>query len=130
MSNSNKNNAGGRKKGIGNKYTTETRKILLDVLGSDYISRLDKLINDVSFDKRITTLKPFAKILCSENDEVGKQTRELIFEGLKEQFTKNRFRSYFNLVDDTKKLTELRQWAQMLTKEQIEELTKGLVNKI
>lgn len=130
MSNSNKNNAGGRKKGIGNKYTTETRKILLDILGSEYLKKIDKLINDVSFDKRLTALKPFAKILCSENDEVGKQTREMIFEGLKEHFTRNRFRSYFNLLDDNKKITEMRQWEQMLTKEQIEELTKGLIKKI
>jgi len=124
--NSNQNTGGGRRKGNRNKYTPEARKILFDVLGEKHISRLDKLIGGVSFDSRLTSIKPFAKILCSESDEVGEKTRRMIFEGLKEQFHPNRFRTYFNQLPQEKKVSEMRQFLQMLTKEQIEALFKGI----
>ncbi len=67
MKNINKQNSKG---GRNNKYTIRSREGLLEVF-EDKFKNLSKDISFIDYDKRFTTLKPYAKCLCSVYDEIG-----------------------------------------------------------
>ena len=124
--NKNTNSGGGRKKGSQNKYTLESRKILLEILEEKYIDKLDKLVKGVDYDDRLSALRPFVKIICSKEDEMTERVREKIYKGVEEQLHPNRFRTYFNRLTPKQRLQEIRQWSQFLTSSQREQLFKGM----
>jgi len=126
-SNNSQNSKGGRKLGSTNKMTPESRKILLEVFKDDF-QKLDKLVNYVPFDERFVSLKPYAKILCTGSDEISNETKELIFEGLRTEFTPNKFKSYLNQLEPKKRAIEMRHYLKMLTPKQIEILFKNIDN--
>lgn len=125
----NNTNNGGRNKGSKNRMTPKSKELLLNILKESELINLDKLIGYVDYDKRFSTLKPYLKILCTGNDNIAIETRKLIFEALKDEFKPNRFRTYFNQLDDSKKAIELRQYLHYLSPEQIEEVFKNMSKK-
>ncbi len=54
------------------------------------------------------------------------KTRGLIYNALKDEFKRNRFKTYFNQLSPEKKAIELRQYLQMLSPEQIEDIFKNM----
>lgn len=112
-----KNN--GRKIGSRNKLSAKAKENLLELFEDD-IKQLHKNINYVSPDERFVRLKPIIKLLCTGNDEVSNNTRNLIYESLKGEFTKTKF--YLNQLSSDKRASELRQYMSYLNKEQIENI--------
>ncbi|MDN3694995.1 hypothetical protein QWZ06_23545 [Chryseobacterium tructae] len=109
----------GRKIGSRNKLSTKAKENLLELF-EDNIKQLHKSINYVSPDERFVRLKPIIKLLCTGNDEISNNTRNLIYESLKSEFTKTKF--YLNQLPSDKRASELRQYMSYLNKEQIENI--------
>ncbi|MDR3026612.1 hypothetical protein [Chryseobacterium sp.] len=109
----------GRKIGSRNKLSTKAKENLLELFEDD-IKQLHKSINYVSPDERFIKLKPIIKLLCTGSDEVSNNTRNLIYESLKGEFTKIKF--YLNQLPSDKRASELRQYMNYLNKEQIENI--------
>ncbi|WP_185249418.1 hypothetical protein [Chryseobacterium bernardetii] len=109
----------GRKIGSRNKLSAKAKENLLELF-EDNIKQLHKSINYVSPDERFVKLKPIVKLLCAGNDEVSNNTRNLIYESLKGEFTKTKF--YLNQLSSDKRASELRQYMSYLNKEQIENI--------
>lgn len=118
MDNQNLKNSG-RKIGSQNKLSVKARENLLELFEGD-IKKLHKSFNYVDVDEKFITLKPVIKLLCTGNDEVSNNTRNLIYESLKNEFVKIKF--YINQLPPDKRATELRQYLNYLNKDQIENI--------
>lgn len=109
----------GRKIGYQNKLSVKAKENLLELFEGD-IKQLHRSFNYVGIDERFVTLKPIIKLLCTGNDDVSNNTRNLIYESLKNEFVKIKF--YINQLPSDKRATELRQYLNYLNKDQIENI--------
>lgn len=109
----------GRKIGSQNKLSIKAKENLLELFEGD-IKQLHRSFNYVGIDERFVTLKPIIKLLCTGNDDVSNNTRNLIYESLKNEFVKIKF--YINQLPSDKRATELRQYLNYLNKDQIENI--------
>jgi len=109
----------GRKIGSQNKLSVKAKENLLELFEGD-IKQLHRSFNYVGIDERFVTLKPIIKLLCTGNDDVSNNTRNLIYESLKNEFVKIKF--YINQLPSDKRATELRQYLNYLNKDQIENI--------
>jgi len=109
----------GRKTGSRNKLSKEAKQILFDALKNDLYS-IDKLLNGLPNDERITHLKYFSKYLATGNDEVSNEVRTIIYEQLQPHF--RRMGSYISHIDQNKKVSELRSFLKLLGTDKIEEI--------
>lgn len=108
---------GGRKQGSRNKLTPTAKEHLLKLFGED-IQRLYKSLNYISPDEKFIKIRPILQLLCKGDDEVSKETREIIFESLKEEFKK--LPSYLRQLSAEKRGVEMRKYLLLMSKEQIE----------
>lgn len=118
MDNQNLKNSG-RKIGSQNKLSVKAKENLLELFEGD-IKQLHRSFNYVDIDERFVTLKPIIKLLCTGNDDVSNNTRNIIYESLKNEFVKIKF--YINQLPPDKRATELRQYLSYLNKDQIENI--------
>lgn len=88
-----------------NKLTKEVKNILFDTLKSDYKS-LNKLMYCCTHEERAKLLKSFAKYLCTGNDEISREMREILWGQLGEHYKKLRF--YIPQLNPKDKVTILR----------------------
>ncbi len=89
-----------------NKLTKEVKITLFNTLKGDY-ERLDKFMNYCSPEEKAKLLKGFAKYLCTGNDEISGEMREILWSQLEEHYKKLRF--YIPQISNAKdKVTMLR----------------------
>jgi hypothetical protein len=109
----------GRKTGSRNKLSKEAKQILFDALKND-LYKIDKLLNGLPNDERITHLKYFSKYLATGNDEIANEVRNIIYKQLQPHF--RRMGTYVSHIDQNKKVTELRSFLKLLGTDKIEEI--------
>lgn len=107
----------GRKKGSQNKLTPNSKEKLLELFNED-IRKIHKSLNYVSPDEKFVKLRPIVELLCKGNDEVSRETRNIIFEKLEDEFKK--LKSYLCQLPADKRAIEMRKYLLLLDKEQIE----------
>lgn len=114
---------GGRKQGSRNKLTPSAKESLLQIFGDD-IQRLHKSLNYISPDEKFVKLRPILHLLCKGDDEVSKETREIIFESLKDEFKK--LPSYLRQLPAEKRGLEIKKIIFLLNKESIETIFNNM----
>ncbi len=113
----------GRKIGSINKLNNEGKKALLSYFNND-LEKLQKLLNYIPIDERFQALRPFIKMLTTGSDEIAIKTREAILDSLEPEFKKLPF--YLRLMNPEGKAKELRQYLNMLPKEDANRIIKNL----